>query len=227
MKRTFFSILIFAFIFNPGITVFGGGGPKNKEVLITAFGPYGGRNENPATFVVQEMKTQVSDFKKVNFTFQLLRVSYNCVDSFIAAHSFEKYDLILMMGLYPESSIIRVETIGRNYCGIYKDVDSVARMGPIEQQAPTRLGVPENQLKGILKFIEKKKPPMAISHDAGDYVCNYLIYTMRYFIAKTDVNKPVLFVHVADTYKFPYVMKDSEQAMHILALIKHMLKKLK
>ena len=156
------------------VPVFGGSDIPKKNILITAFGPYGGMDKNPSEMILNLMKERENLSKKLNFTFQLLRVVYGDVDNFINETDFSKYDLIVMMGLNPDSKKIKIETVGINLSDDTKDIDSIPRPGTIINRGPVRIRMQEKYIKKIVKYVKRKKQPFVFSEFDGNYVCNYL-----------------------------------------------------
>ncbi len=197
---------------------------RPKNILITAFGPYGGMDKNPAQMILNEMRNMELNPKKFNFTFKDLRVAYGDVDQFIGSTDFSQFDLIFMMGLRPDSKRILIENVGMNLADENKDIDSVARPGIIIKKAPNRIRLDEKYINKITKYVKRKKQPFAFSEYAGNYVCNYLIYLMRYTVQQIDTDKPVIFFHVANSIDYNSAPRNEEQASYIMGLIKHLAK---
>lgn len=206
--------------------VWGFNKPSPKKILVTAFGPYAGLPINPSETIMNLIRTSAPSNQKTQYTFATLRVAYSSVDSFITYTPFQNYHMIVMLGLMPNSVQLRVETTGNNYSGPSKDIDSVSKAGLIQSRSPQKIILAQPYVQQIEKYIHKKRPPMVISSNAGSYVCNYLVYNIRYLFMKKGYTQPALFIHVADTLTRKNIMTNEQQALHILDLMKHMIKKL-
>lgn len=216
--RLFFLYLLIS------IPVYGNSDIPKKNILITAFGPYGGMDKNPSEMILNIMKEMENPSKRINFTFQLLRVVYGDVDNFINETDFSKYDLIVTMGLDPTSEKIMIETVGINLSDNTKDIDSISRPGSIIYKGPVRIRMQEKYIKKLEKYVKRKKQPFIFSEFDGNYVCNYLNYLTRYTVQKIDREKPVLFLHVANSIEYRSAPRDEDQAEYIMGLIQHIAK---
>jgi pyrrolidone-carboxylate peptidase len=99
----------------------------------------------------------------------VLEVSYAAVDEFL--ESVGPFDAWLALGLANKSKTMLYETVGRNYVGGVADVRGVvAGPGVIDPIGPPAIAA--SLWHGSRLEFEGVEP----SVNAGDYLCNYLLY---------------------------------------------------
>jgi pyroglutamyl-peptidase len=149
-----------------------------KVILVTGFGPFPGAPFNPTRQLVERLarlrRPALNDVTIVPHVFQ---TSYAAVDhdlpKLIARH---KPDALLMFGLASRSKTLRIETRARNALGSFPDVSGRSLPGrKIRIAGPPDLALPAHG-RHLLAAVRNVRTPVALSRDAGRYLCNYLCW---------------------------------------------------
>jgi len=103
-------------------------------------------------------------------------------------------DALLMFGLAPRAKVLRIETRARNRSGSFPDISGRSMPGrQIRIDGPPDLMLPN--ARHLLIAARDLRTPVALSRDAGRYLCNYLCW--RASEAATKNGFPLAaFVHV-------------------------------
>ncbi len=166
-------------------------------ILVTGFGPFPGAPFNPTGPLVTRLarlrRPSLADVKIVGYVFP---TRYAAVDrdlpGLIARH---KPDALLMFGLAPRARVLRIETRARNTMALLPDAGGGARAGKIAPGGPSAIDLPAPTMQ--LQFAARAaRVPVAGSHDAGRYLCNYLCWRGSEAAAKPGGPRLAAFVHV-------------------------------
>jgi pyroglutamyl-peptidase len=166
-------------------------------ILVTGFGPFPGAPFNPTGPLVTRLarlrRPSLADVKFVGYVFP---TSYAAVDrdlpKLIARH---KPDALLMFGLAPRARVLRIETRARNTVALLPDAGRAARASKIAPTGPSSIALPAPTMQ--LQFAARAaRVPVARSHDAGRYLCNYLCWRGTEAVAKPGGPRLAAFVHV-------------------------------
>ncbi len=139
--------------------------------VITAYGPFAGRGKNGSSTLLNSLREDPA-FAQV--TFHVLDVGWRQVDEFIKQSVTDK-SITGIIGLGEgHPGLIAIECVGRNNKGGTDVFGVEEKSGPINGVAST------NHNKSRLRYsINPELPislPIVISNNAGDYLCNYLLY---------------------------------------------------
>jgi len=147
--------------------------------LLTGFGPFPGAPHNPTEPLVRELaRRRHPAFANARRVVHVFRVSYETVDRELPALiAREKPDALIMFGLATRAKGLRIETRARN---------TVARWAPdaggcvsasscIAQGAPAEIGL-RAPAQLLLLAARATGVPIALSRNAGAYLCNYLCW---------------------------------------------------
>jgi pyroglutamyl-peptidase len=167
-------------------------------ILVTGFGPFPGAPFNPTEALVAHLqrlrRPALADVTIVSHVFP---TTYAAVDrelpGLIARH---KPDVLLMFGLAARSRTLRIETRARNALALLPHATGGAlRRAVIATGGKTtlRLPVPAGRLLAALRA---ERLPVTLSHDAGKYLCNYLIWRAVETAATESGPRLVAFVHL-------------------------------
>jgi pyroglutamyl-peptidase len=145
-------------------------------VLITGFGHFPGAPFNPsgplALALVQRRRPEFAGMTRVAHVFA---TSYAGVDrdlpALLARH---KPDIVLMFGLAGRDPFVRIETRARNAASVlFPDVDGYRPAGrTIVPGGPASLSG-RAPFARLLAAARAAGARARLSHDAGDYLCNY------------------------------------------------------
>ena len=87
-----------------------------------------------------------------------------------------KPDAIIMFGLAGRSRAIRVETLARNRISHHPDAGG-ATPGPCVIDPASRPNLPVRApTAGLLNAVKRTGLPARLSRNAGDYLCNYILW---------------------------------------------------
>jgi pyroglutamyl-peptidase len=166
-------------------------------ILITGFGPFPGAPYNPTAPLVARLARQrrpaLADVKIVPHIFP---TSYVAVDrdlpKLLARH---KPIALLMFGLATRARLLRIETRACNAQARLPDVTGHARRGVIVAG-----GAPHSALaaptRRLLAAARGARVPVALSRDAGRYLCNYLCWRAAEAAAQKGGPHVTAFIHV-------------------------------
>jgi pyrrolidone-carboxylate peptidase len=163
--------------------------------LITGFGPFGTVAQNPAQTLAEES----------GFRFETLEVSFDAVDRFVESVACTS---VLMLGVATSRSLVSLELTATNRVGDNADVRGTV---PV---VPSVSGHAESVNQSLWTFEQLKQwrsePDLVQSHDAGDFLCNYLFYRIR--VCRPEI--PAAFLHVVS---FQHIGK--ERQLEIVRLV--------
>ena len=183
-------------------------------ILVTGFGPFPGAPFNPTGLLAQRAtrarRPALADVKIVTHIFP---TSYAAVDrelpSLIAKH---KPDALLMFGLAPRASALRVETRARNTLALLPDAGG-ASLGrwtiAIGKPASIKLRTPDRALLAVLRGL---RPRATLSRDAGRYLCNYLCWRASETASISTRPRFTTFIHVPPVRRGPRRKRDKALA---------------
>ena len=183
-------------------------------ILVTGFGPFPGAPFNPTGLLAQRAtrarRPALADVKIVTHIFP---TSYAAVDrelpSLIAKH---KPDALLMYGLAPRASALRVETRARNTLALLPDAGG-ASLGrwtiAIGKPASIKLRTPGRALLAALRGL---RPRATLSRDAGRYLCNYLCWRASETASISTRPRFTTFIHVPPVRRGPRRKRDKALA---------------
>lgn len=148
---------------------------RRLRILVTGFGPFPGAPENPTAPLVRALGRKT--LSGVTVKAHVFPTRYQAVDRALPRllKTFQP-DAIIMFGLATRSRAIRVETLARNRISDRPDaggftsgpckIDPATR-GSLDVRAPT---------PGLLRALKNAGLPARLSRNAGDYLCNYILW---------------------------------------------------
>ncbi|HWP25987.1 MAG TPA: pyroglutamyl-peptidase I [Xanthobacteraceae bacterium] len=168
-------------------------------LLITGFGPFPGARENPSGLLAQRLaRRRRPAFAGVHRVAHVFPTSYAALarelPALLAKH---RPDALLMFGLAPRARHLRIETRARNRLSpILPDAERrkpsalrLAAAGP--DVLPVRAPVPR-----LLSAARAAGVRASLSHDAGRYLCNALLWRALETRAQYGTPRIAAFVHV-------------------------------
>lgn len=170
------------------------------KILVTAFGPFGGRSENASSLALHGLKKAFPD----------LRTRVLPVDTVIAPIRLRRAirelrpDAVVMLGEAAGSKRIRLETTAWNELD-FRIPDNAGRQ--ITAQ-PVVAGSPESRpstlpLQTLYEKLDALGHAVSLSDDAGRYLCNQLFYTAAEFLGKGSKTCPAGFIHLPLEHDYP------------------------
>jgi pyroglutamyl-peptidase len=164
-------------------------------ILVTGFGPFPGAPVNPTGPLVARLaRVRLGHGKVVRHIFS---TTYAAVDRDLPkliAHY--RPDALLMFGLATKAKTLRIETRARNALSRLADAGGfVPRMHQIAPARMPRLALP-SPYRALLAAARATRVPVALSNDAGDYLCNYLCWQATQAARRPDGPRLAAFIHV-------------------------------
>lgn len=175
-------------------------------ILITGFGPFPGAPFNPTGPLVRRLtrlrRPGLSDVRLIGHVFD---TRYGAVDhelpELIARH---RPDALLMFGAATRRKRLSIETRARNALALLPDAGSTSlgrqALAPGRASA-LRMPAP---LTHLLAAAKQARVPVALSHDAGRYLCNYLCWRAAEAVAGGKGPRLATFLHVPQVARMPH-----------------------
>ncbi len=162
------------------------------RILITAFEPFGGREENSSEKTIKALR----DFQGVD-KIVLPVVFDECYKIVYEKMEQNYYNYILMTGASCGRPSISVERIAINL----KDSPMPDNKRQIFEGVPIFPDGADGyfskiDIRSVKQAFEKERIPISISNSAGTYVCNNLFYGILYKIKKENLRTKAGFFHI-------------------------------
>ena len=156
---------------------------NKKRILVTAFEPFGGEKINPTVRILENLPEEIGEYKihKLVLPVEFAR----CREIAIAEYDRVKPAAVIMLGQHGGADAIQAETTAVNLMHAF---------APDGTPCPDNAGfapVNEPLIKGgadrlystfpaeeIVQAVTAAGVKCVLSHDAGKYVCNALLYGM-------------------------------------------------
>ncbi len=176
-----------------------------KQILLTAFEPFGGETLNPSLEVALALEQVI--FDRVELSVEVLPVDrFQALDKMRARLRTMEPDLILMLGeagsrfkVTPERVAINVDDYSiPDNGGNQPQGEVIVTDGPVGYFSTLPIGA-------IVDALKQAEIPAAISNSAGTYLCNRLFYCVMHDLAVSRQAIPAGFMHL------PYL---HEQTVH-------------
>jgi len=167
-----------------------------QKVLLTAFEPFGGRDQNPS-LEVQKCLLRKS-IKGLSIKALKLPVTRkrSCRTVLSAIQQWQP-DVVLMMGEAAGRASISLEQVALNIEEVSRNRSKVglAKQRQIEVDGPCAYfsTLPNEQLA---RSLATRSIPAELSHDAGLYICNRLFYKVRHFLETQEYSGKAGFIHL-------------------------------
>ena len=165
------------------------------KILVTGFDPFGGEKINPAIESVKRLPDTIAGAEIVKL--EIPTIIFKSLDKIDEAISRENPDFILSIGQAGGRSDITVERIGIN-CDDCRIPDNGGNQ-PIDEKiyadGPDAYfsALP---IKAMVENIKKAGIPASISDSAGTFVCNHVLYGVRYICETKYPGKKSGFIHI-------------------------------
>lgn len=165
------------------------------KILVTGFDPFGEDSINPALEAVQALPEQIAGVDIIKL--EIPTAAYDSLDKIEKA--IEQYDpeMILSVGLAGGDSELRIERIGINI-NDFRIKDNAGNQyidEPIFEDGENAY-FSNLPIKTMVSAIRNGNIPAVISNSAGTYVCNHVLYGVRYLIEHKYPGKKSGFIHV-------------------------------
>lgn len=165
------------------------------KILITGFDPFGGEKINPAIEAVKRLPDELGGAALIKLEVPTERGrSLRVIENAIRAVD---PDVILSVGQAGGRAEITVERVGLNVDD-YSIPDNAGEQPndePIFADGPDAYFV-NLPIKAMAERIRAKGIPASVSNTAGTFVCNHVIYGVRYLIERKYPGKRSGFIHI-------------------------------
>ena len=169
------------------------------RILLTGFPPFPGRPVNPSQALVEAVQHGRLNLPNVEFVTALLPVEYGRVESELGV-LIEQHqpDAVLSFGVGRQKTPVRLEQRGVNLDhGELPDNAGEIRLDhPIDPAGPSEVHSPLD-LESLRDWLSGEGHGVEVSRDAGQYVCNHLVYTGLRQVARCERSVEFLFTHLA------------------------------
>lgn len=169
-------------------------------VLVTAFSPFGDREENASSLVLRELLR-----RKIGIRYRILPV-----DSVIAPSRLKtairhiRPKVVIMLGEAAGCNGIRLETTAWN-SKEFRIPDTAGRMPnglPVIHRAAASM--PSTlPLQEFRKILLGNGHPVSLSDDPGRYLCNQIFFSALDFLYRNDADILAGFIHLPLESEFP------------------------
>jgi len=170
------------------------------KLLVTGFEPFGVWTENPSATVVGELSRRAAvrpaDYPELRVA--ILPTEFAGAERAIRELLLTDVpDVLLALGVAPRAQGVRLERTARNR----DDAALPDNAGEHRKLVPIMAGGPDTlastlPLQAMQAALEQLGVPVAISDDAGGYVCNHVFYTARQVIDSRRLPTLCGFVHI-------------------------------
>ena len=165
------------------------------KILLTGFEPFGGETVNPAQEAVALVKEEIKGAKVVKCYVPV--VFGKAIETVHAAMVRENPDVVFCIGQAGGRFEVTPERVAIN-CDDARIPDNEGNQ-PVDQPVfadGASAYFSTLPIKKMVEYMKKANVPAAISNTAGTYVCNHLMYGVRYYIEKEFPNTIGGFMHV-------------------------------
>lgn len=161
------------------------------SVLITAFEPYDRWRENSSWLCLQELTRERPTDPAI--TTRRYPVDFQAAKEKLAQDLKANYDYAIHLGQAPKSAAIRLEVIGLNIGGSCSDasesLNPLAADGPLAYRSDLPLADWAAKLRSA-------GLPAQVSHHAGTYLCNAMLYWSHYYSQQFALRTRSAFLHL-------------------------------
>jgi pyroglutamyl-peptidase len=160
-------------------------------ILITAFEPYDRWSENSSWLALVELTQRLPAGPKV--VTRRYPVDFHAARSLLASDLAADYDFALHLGQAPGLGRIHLEAVGLNVAGHSSLLPD--QFQPLVPEGPTAYcsSLPLAQWAGQIRQLGI---PCQVSHHAGTYLCNALLYLTHHIVAEQRLKTRAAFIHL-------------------------------
>ena len=165
------------------------------KILVTGFDPFGGEKVNPAIEAVKKLPDNIAGAEVIKL--EIPTVVYKSLDKIDMAIEENDPDFILSIGQAGGRPDITVERVGIN-CNDCRIPDNEGNQ-PVDE--PVYPDGPDAYfsllpIKAIVADIQANGIPASVSDTAGTFICNHVLYGVRYICEHKYPGKKSGFIHI-------------------------------
>lgn len=168
------------------------------KILITGFEPFGGEAINPAWEAVKRLPDAVAGAQLIKL--EVPTAFYRCGPAVEAAIEAHRPDAVVCVGQAGGRACVTVERVAINLAdAAIPDNEGKSPVDvPIVPDGPAAYFA-TLPVKAIVRHIRAHGLPCQLSHTAGTFVCNCLMYQVLHFAAAQKPHPRAGFIHVPFT----------------------------
>ena len=166
------------------------------KILVTGFDPFGGEPVNPAIESVKRLPDEIAGAQIIKL--EIPTVIYKSLEKIDAKIAECDPDVILSIGQAGGRPDITVERVGINCndCRIPDNEGNQPIDEPIYADGPDAY-FSKLPIKAMVKAVNAAGIPASVSDTAGTFICNHVMYGVRYICEHKFPGKRSGFVHIA------------------------------
>jgi len=164
-------------------------------LLVTGFGPWPGVRINPTAALVAGLSNEdLPEPGACRLVTKVLPTEYRRSWTMLRRSALRhRPDIVLQFGFAPKAEAISLEKLGRLPCGKRTDAAGYApRSGTVSRSGPDRLST-TIPLKPLAMALRRAGLAVALSEDAGGYLCNATFYRS---LQRLGEGRHIGFVHL-------------------------------
>ncbi len=165
------------------------------KILVTGFDPFGGEKVNPAIESVKLLPDTIAGAEIIKL--EIPTVVYKSLDRIDAKIAECDPDVIVSVGQAGGRPDITVERVGINVndCRIPDNEGNQPIDEPVYADGPAAYfsALP---IKAMVKHINDAGIPASVSDTAGTFICNHVLYGVRYLCEHKYPGKKSGFIHI-------------------------------
>ena len=161
------------------------------RVLLTAFEPYAEWPTNSSWLTLTELLRYRPP--STDLVTRRYPVDFGRMEKALAKDLAQGFDAVLHLGQAPGTPTIRIETFAVNAGGSITEAGS--GMERLVSGAPEAYRT-QMPLERWSQLLQERSLPVHISHHAGTYLCNAVMYLSHHWMAQAGKTTPVGFIHL-------------------------------
>ena len=154
------------------------------RILLTAFEPYDRWSENSSWLALVELTSWLEPRSQI--VTRRYPVDLQVCSDRLRKDLLDRYDFAIHLGQAPGSPVLRIESTGLN---LRTDGTPLIEGAPAAYTTP----IPVNLLRDHLLA---QRIPAEVSHHAGTFLCNAVLYLSQHFSSQLHLSTQSLFLHL-------------------------------
>lgn len=154
------------------------------RILLTAFEPYDRWPDNSSWMTLVELTSWLDGPSTV--VTRRYPVDLQAASDRLRKDLLDRYDFAIHLGQSPGSPSIKLESTGLN---LRTDGAALIDGAPAAYHSPLPLG-------RLCTVLRQEGIPAEVSHHAGTYLCNAVLYLSQHYAAQLHLNTRAMFIHL-------------------------------
>ncbi len=192
------------------------------RILLTGFEPFGDFAVNPSQAIVQKLAAAHQPGLGYELCTAILPVAYaEAGERILALLAETRPDVVVLLGVAGKRSTISLDRVALNLDEAAKPDNrgEVAVGRPIVSDGPVGYWstLPLDRLYAVLA---EHGIPVAMSHDAGAYLCNHVFYVARHALEMSGRPIPCGFIHVPPMAEQARTDEERSTTLHVDVMVR-------